>query len=161
MPVLDRADTVTSTRPRSSRAGQVLMLSGAALLAVGALLPWVEVKGIPLKLDWLGVRVPLNGREVAGTDTPAWPYLVGVAAVVAVLALARRARTLVLALGVLALAAGGALWYYLSNVIEIETSKRSALEQTLAEATIHASVQPGPYVLLIGAVLIVIGALAR
>src|SRR4051812_4972944 len=105
MPVLERTETATPTRPRSSRAGQLLMLIGAACLVAGALLPWVEVKGVPLNLDWLGVRVPLNGRQVAGTDTPAWPYIIGVAAVIALLALVRRARTLVLALGVLALAA--------------------------------------------------------
>ncbi len=117
--------------------------------------------GVPLDLDWLGVGVPSAGREVAGTDTAAWPFVLGIACLVALLALAGRARRVVVGLGLLTLAAAGALLYYLSNVIEIETSGRSQLEQTLAEVAVRSSVQPGPYVLLAGAFLVAVGGLMR
>lgn len=159
MRLLDRAEPPTATPTRASGPGRVLVLAGAAALVLGALLPWVEVRGVPLDLDWLGVGIPIGGREVAGTDTAAWPVLVGVAAFIALLAVLGRARRLVLGLGLAALAAGAALMYYLANVIEIETSGRSEVERSLAELAVRSSVQAGPYVLLGGAVLIVVGAL--
>lgn len=161
MRLLDRTDSPPVLARRESWPGRVLVLVGAAALALGTVLPWVEVAGVPLKLDWLGLQVPRIGREVAGTDTSAWPFVLGFAAVVALLALAGRARRVVLGLGLLSLLASGGLLYYLNNVIEIETSKRSQVEQALAELAIRSSVQTGPYVLLAGAALITVGALLR
>lgn len=161
MRLLDRTEPPTAAATRESWPGRVLVLLGAAALALGTVLPWVDVAGVPLKLDWLGLQVPRIGREVAGTDTAAWPFVLGFAAVVALLALAGRARRLVLGLGLVSLVGSGGLLYYLSNVIEIETSGRSAVEQTLAQLAIRSSVQVGPYVLLTGAALIVAGALMR
>lgn len=153
---------VPTTAPTGiSPLGRMLALAGAAALAVGTLLPWVEVEGIPLDLDWLGVGVPPTGREVAGTDTAVWPALLAVAGVVALLALIGRVRRVVIGLGLLTVAAAGALVYYLSNVIEIETSGRSQLEQTLADVAVRSAVQPGPYLLLAGGALIVAGGLMR
>ena len=154
-------DSSSAPPRRISVAGRVLTLIGAAMLALGAVLPWIVVEGVPLKLDWLDVRVPVNGREVSGTDTPLWPFLLGLAAVIAVLGVLARAWRVLLGLGLLTLVGTGALMYYLRNVIEIETSGRSGLEQTLAEVAVRAPVQSGPYLLLVGALFIVAGALTR
>ena len=161
MRLLDRTESAPIADTRGSCPGRVLVLLGAAALALGTVLPWVDVAGVPLKLDWLGLQVPRIGREVAGTDTAAWPFVMGFAVVVAAVALAGRARRVLLGLGLLSLVASGGLLYYLSNVIEIETSGRSEVEQTLAQLAIRSSVQVGPYVLLAGSALIVAGALMR
>lgn len=156
-----QSDAPSAPPRRISAAGRVLTLVGAAMIALGAVLPWVVVEGVPLKLDWLDVRVPVSGREVSGTDTLLWPVLLGLAAVLAALGLFARAWRVLLGLGLLALVGAGALMYYLRNVIEIETSGRSALEQTLAEVAVRAPVQSGPYLLLVGALFTVAGALTR
>lgn len=139
---------------------RLLTLSGAAAVATSALLPWVQVRGLPLDLDLLGTEITATETTVGGLDTPVWPALVGVAALVALLALIGRGRKLLGLLGAITVLAGAALTYYLFNVIDIETSKRSVLERTLADVVVESSVKPGPYLLLAGGVAIVVGAIS-
>ena len=56
------------------------------------------------------------------------------------------------------IAAGGALLYYCSNVIDLETKGEDELIQTLADAALSSSVGPGPAVMIASGILIVAGA---
>lgn len=135
---------------------------GAGAVAASALLPWVRVEGVPLRLGLLGTDVSALEQTVSGTDTAAWPALLAVAVLGAVLALVGRGRMVLVALGALTVVAGAGLMYYLANVIDIETSDRSLLERTLADVAVRSTVQSGPILLLLGgAGLVLGGALAR
>lgn len=137
---------------------RLLVLAGAAGLAVSALLPWVTVRGLTLDLGIIGAEVSLGSQTVNGTDTTYWPVILGVAAAVAALGVIGHLRRLTFALGVVVIAAGGALLYYVSNVIELETKGEDELVQTLAEAALSSSVGPGPAVMIASGILIVAGA---
>ncbi|MGH2901395.1 MAG: hypothetical protein ACRDMZ_22145, partial [Solirubrobacteraceae bacterium] len=80
-----------------------------------------------LDLGLVGAQVSLGDRTVAGTDTPLWPVIAGVALVVAVLALLGIARRAALVIGLLVTAGGGLLLVYMANVVDIETRGDSAL----------------------------------
>jgi len=124
-------------------------------------LPWVTVKGaLPSKLDLgvLGAQVSPLGKTVSGTDTKAWPIVAGVGAVVAVLALLGLARKLLLLLGLVTTLAGGALLYYVLNVVDIET-KGDALKHALATTALSSSTGAGPVLLLAGGLAILVGSL--
>ena len=142
---------------------RLLVLAGAAGVVLSAFLPWVSLEGLPLGLDlgWLGVDLSPGGTTVSGTETSAWPVVAGVGALAAVLAVLNLARKLVLLLGLLVVAAGGGLLYYVLNVVEIETSGRTAVEQAVAGAAVTSSAGAGPFVLLAGGACILIGALIR
>jgi hypothetical protein len=142
--------------------GRVVGIAGAVLIAVAAVLPWVTVSGrLPLDLGLLGADVTAGGRTVGGEDTAAFPYLLGLAAGTSVLTVLGRARRLLLLLGVLVTVAGGALVYYLTHVVDIETSDRSVVERTAAELALDSSVELGPYALILAGVLVIAGAAAR
>ena len=136
----------------------MLVLAGAAAVLGSVTLPWVTIKGAPLHLDLLGAGTSPLSKTVSGTDTKAWPIVVGVGAVVAALALFGLARKLLLVLGLLTTLAGGGLLYYVLNVVDIET-KGSTIKHTLATATIDSSAGAGPIVLLAGGLCILIGSL--
>ena len=138
---------------------RIVLLAAAAGLVLAAVLPWVTIKGITLDLGPISVEVPVGGKTVHGTDTALWPVILVVAAIVAVLGLLGVARKVVLALGLAVVVGGGALLYYLSNVIEIETRDSSRIEQALAQALITSSVGPGAPLLIASGIAIVVGAL--
>jgi len=138
---------------------RLLLLTGAAGMALSALLPWVTIKGIGLDLGLVGAEVSPGARTVSGIDTSIWPVILGVAGLVAVLALLKLARKLLLVVGLLVVAAGGALLYYVSNAVELETDGRSEIEQLIAEAVITSSTGPGTPLLLASGLAIVAGAL--
>ena len=142
---------------------RILLLAGAAGLVVSAVLPWVRVEGLPVSidLDLVGVDLSAGSTTVSGTETSVWPVVLGVGAVVAVLALAGVARKLLLGLGLLVAVAGGALVYYAENVIDIETSGRSIVEQVVAGAVLESSTGAGPPVMLASGIAILLGALIR
>ncbi len=61
---------------------RILILAGAAAVLGSVTLPWVTVKGaLPSTLDLglLGAEVSPLGKTVSGTETKAWPIIVGVA----------------------------------------------------------------------------------
>ena len=128
-------------------------------MVVSTFLPWVRVEGAPINLDLIGARVSPGGTTVAGTETSAWPIVIAVGAVVAVLALLNMARKLLLLFGLLVIVAGGGLLYYALNVVDIETAGRSVIERAVAGAAVTSSAGAGPFVLLASGVCIVIGAL--
>jgi hypothetical protein len=138
---------------------RILLLAGAAGLALAAVVPWVTIKGLGLELGPIGAEVAPGARTVHGTDTSLWPVVLGVGAIVAVLALLNVARKVLLLLGLGAIAGGTALLYYLSNVIEIESGDGSKIEQLLTSALVSSSVGPGAPLLVAGGVAIVAGAL--
>jgi hypothetical protein len=138
---------------------RLLLLGGAACLALGVLLPWVTITGLGLKLGPIGADVSSGSRTVQGLDTSLWPVILGLAVVVAILGVLNVARKLLLALGLIVVAASGALLYYLANVIDIESSGSSQIEKLFAHALITSSVGPGAPVLLAGGIAIVAGAL--
>jgi len=140
---------------------RVVVLAGAAAVLASVTLPWVTVKGaLPSKLDLgvLGAQVSPLGKTVSGTDTKAWPVVAGVGAVVAVLALLGLARKLLLLLGLVTTLAGGALLYYVLNVVDIET-KGDALKHALATTALSSSTGAGPVLLLAGGLAIIVGSL--
>ena len=140
---------------------RILVLAGAAAVLGSVTLPWVTVKGaLPgtLNLDWLGADASPLSRTVSGTDTKAWPVVAGIGAVVAALALFGLARKLILLIGLLTTLAGGALLYYVLNVVDIET-KGDTIKNTLANAALDSSAGAGPMLLLAGGLAILIGAL--
>jgi len=141
---------------------RALLLAGAVATLLAAVLPWVTVKGLSVSLDLglVGADVGAGNRTVAGTDTALWPVLVGVALVVAVLALLGIARRVVLVLGLLVTVAGAGLLIYMANVIDVET-RGDDLQRVLADAVLSSSVGPGTPLLLAGGVAIVAGALLR
>jgi hypothetical protein len=122
-------------------------------------LPWVRVEGAPIHLDLIGARVSPGGTTVSGTETSAWPIVIAVGAVVAVLALLNVARKLLLLFGLLVIASGGGLLYYALNLVDIETAGRSVIERAVAGTAVTSSAGPGPFVLLASGVCILIGAL--
>jgi hypothetical protein len=71
----------------------------------------------------------------------------------------RRARARAVRLDPDTLPGGGALLYYLSNVVDIETSNSSAIEKLIADAVISSSVGPGAPVIIASGIAIVAGAL--
>lgn len=155
---LDRTTTGTDTK-RHTPLSKLLGVSGALGVAVAAVLPWMTVNGrLPLDLGIVGAQVSVAGRTVTGPETAAWPYLLGLAAVAALLAGLGIARKLLLALGALTMVAAGGLLYYLANVVDIETADRSPLERAAADLALTTSVGPGPYVLLGAGALILLGA---
>jgi hypothetical protein len=142
-------------------AGRLLLLAGAAGLALSVVLPWVTVSGLPLSLDLgvIGADITPGSKTVAGVETSVWPVLVGVAAVVAVLALLNAAYKLLAVVGVVVAAAGGALVYYCANVVDIETKDSGPIAQALANALIESSTGPGPWLILASGIAIFVGAL--
>jgi uncharacterized membrane protein (TIGR02234 family) len=140
---------------------RLVLLVGAGAMALAALLPWVTIRGVVLELGPIGAQVSPGGRTVNGTDTSLWPVVLGVAALVAILAVLGVARRLLLVVGLLVIASGGALLYYVSNVVEIETEGRSALEQLVANALITSKTGAGTPLLIAGGLAIVVGALLR
>ena len=140
---------------------RILILAGAAAVVGSVALPWVTVKGaLPSTLDLglLGAEVSPLGKTVSGTETKAWPIVVAVGAVVAVLALLGLARKLIVLLGLLITVAGGALLYYVMNVVDIET-KGDTLKNALATMALDSSAGAGPILLVAGGLAIAIGAL--
>jgi hypothetical protein len=140
---------------------RILILAGAAAVLGSVALPWVTVKGaLPSKLDLglLGAEVSPLGKTVSGTDTKAWPVVAAVGAVVALLAVLGLARKVILLLGLLTTVAGGALLYYVMNVVDIET-KGDTLKNALATMALDSSAGAGPMLLLAGGLAIAIGAL--
>ncbi len=138
---------------------RILLLAGAAGLALAAVLPWVTIKGLGLELGPIGAEVAPGARTVNGTDTSLWPVVLGIGAVVVVLALLNVARKALLVFGLVAIAGGGALLYYLSNVIEIEADGASQIEKLLTNALVSSSVGPGAPLLIAGGIAIVAGAI--
>ena len=140
---------------------RILVLAGAAAVVASVALPWVTVTGaLPSTLDLglLGAEVSPLGKTVSGTETKAWPVVAAVGAVVAVLAIVGVARKLIVLLGLLTTVAGGALLYYVMNVVDIET-KGDELKNALATMALDSSAGAGPIVLVAGGLAIVIGAL--
>jgi hypothetical protein len=84
--------------------------------------------------------------------------VIAVGAVVAVLALMGLARKLILLLGLLTTVAGGALLYYVMNVVDIET-KGDTLKNALANLALDSSAGAGPMLLIAGGLAIAIGAI--
>jgi len=147
----------------AGRLGRLLILTGAAGVVASAFMPWVTVKGTALNLDlgWIGATVSPGGKTVNGTDTSVWPGVVVVGAIVALLALVSFAKKVVLVLGLVIALTGGGLLYYVLNVIDIETSSRSLIEQTVAGLALTSSTGPGPPVLLASGIAVLVGALLR
>ncbi len=141
-------------------AGRMLLLAGAAGLALSVLLPWVTVKGPGLNLDLgiVGAKVTSGSRTVAGVETSIWPVAVGIAVLVLVLTLLGVASRLLALVGLVVTAAGAALLYYCSNVLDIETSG-SALKRAISDAVLTSSVGPGPPLIIFSGLAILIGGL--
>lgn len=137
---------------------RILALAGAAAVALAALLPWVSIRGLGLDLQTIGAQVLPGDRTVSGTDTSLWPVLLAVAGLVALLALLGVARRALLVLGLVVVAGGGALLYYLANVIDIEAGGGSQIERLLTDALVSSSVGPGAPLLVAGGIAIVAGA---
>ncbi len=140
---------------------RVLLLGGAGAMALAALLPWVTVSGPSPSLDLglVGAEARTGDRTVAGLDTSLWPVLLGVAVIVAALALLGIARRVLLVLGLLVTAAGALLLVYMANVVELETTDSGELGRAAADALLTSSTGPGTPVLLAGGIAIVAGAL--
>ena len=128
-------------------------------MVLSTFLPWVTVEGAPINLDVIGARVSPGGTTVSGSETQAWPVLLGVGALVAGLALFNIARKLLLLFGLLVVAAGGGLLYYAMNVVDIETAQRTVIERAVAGTAITSSAEAGPFLLLASGLCILIGAL--
>jgi hypothetical protein len=142
---------------------RVLILAGAAATVLSAFLTWVTITGLGVVLDLgpIGAQLGLADGTVAGTDTSLWPAIVAVGALAGVLGLLGVGRSVLIVLGIATTLAGAALVYYMANVIDLETSGASDLEQLAADAVLDSSVGPGTPLLLAGGVLILVGALAR
>jgi hypothetical protein len=140
---------------------RILLLIGAAGVIAAAFLPWVRVEGLPIKLDLLQTRISAVGRTVSGTETVAGPGVIGVGAVVAVLAVFNLARRLLVVLGLLVTLAGAGLVYYVLNVVEIQTAGQNPVQREVVRAAVSSSAQIGPFVLLASGVCILVGALRR
>lgn len=141
------------------RVGRVCVLAGAVAVAVSVALPWIRIRNAMPGLRVLGVPVGPADRTMTGLDTSIWPVVVGVAAIVGLLALLGRARLLAAGLGGLAVVAGIGLLYYLAHVVELRTRHQTYLERTVAHLAVRASLQPGPVVLLAGGTVALLGAL--
>lgn len=142
---------------------RVLVLAGAAATILSAFLTWVTVTGLTATLDLAlaAADVGPDDGTVAGTDTALWPALVAVGVVAAVLGFLGVARPVLIGLGVLTTIAGGVLLAYMANVIELETRGDSELKRAAADALLESSIGPGTPVLLLGGVLILLGALSQ
>jgi hypothetical protein len=142
-------------------AGRLLLLAGAAGLALSVLLPWVTVKGLPLSLDLgvVGAEITPGSTTVAGVETSVWPLCVGIAALVFVLTLLNVARPLLAVLGLLVIAAGGSLVYYCAKVVDIEAGDSGPVARAVTGALVDSSTGPGPPLILASGVAIVAGAL--
>jgi hypothetical protein len=139
--------------------GRLLALVGAVGVVASAFLPWVAVQGLPIHLDLLGTNVSAVRTTVSGTDTEVWPVLIVLGGIAGLLALFGVLRKLLVVLGLLALIAGGALVYYVMNVIDIETSGDN-LKRTAGHLAVQSSTRTGPFVLLAGGACLFLGALA-
>jgi hypothetical protein len=141
--------------------GRLLLLAGAAGLALSVLLPWVTVRGLSLNLDLgvVGAEITPGSKTVAGVETSVWPVFVGAAAVVAVLTLLNVAHKLLAVVGLAVAAAGGALVYYCANVVDIETSDSGPIARALADALVESSTGPGPPLVVASGIAILAGAL--
>lgn len=135
---------------------RLLLLAGAAGVIGTAFLPWVTVSGAPIDLDILQVGITGVGETVSGTDTVAWPGVVGVGAVIAVLALLNLARKLLLLLGLVVTVAGAGLVYYVMNVVDIE-AQGNIIKETLAGALVSSTAEAGPFLLLASGIVILVG----
>jgi hypothetical protein len=142
---------------------RVLILAGAAATVLSAFLTWVTVRGLGVVLDLgpIGAQLGIADGTVAGTDTSLWPGIVAVGVLAGVLGLLGVARNLLIVLGIATTLAGGALVYYMANVVDIETRNSGELESEVADALIDTTVGLGTPLLLAGGVLILVGALAR
>ncbi len=142
-------------------AGRLLLLAGAAGLALSVLLPWVTIEGLDLALDLdvIGAEATPGSRTVAGLETSAWPAAIGIAVAVLILTLLNVARKLLAVLGLVVAAAGAGLVYYTSNVVDIETGDGGPVARALADAVVDSSVGPGPPLILASGVAILAGAL--
>ncbi|HYH50276.1 MAG TPA: hypothetical protein VEG38_12090 [Acidimicrobiia bacterium] len=141
---------------------RILVLAGAAAVAGSVTLPWAKVtSAVPgisgLDFDLLGAQISEPGMSVSGTDTKAWPAVVAVGGVIALLALLGLARKLLLLLGVVTTLGGAALLYYVLNVVDIKTEGNAL--QPVAQAALDSSAGAGPMLLLAGGLAILIGAL--
>lgn len=140
--------------------GRLLLLAGAAGLALSVLLPWVTIKGPGLNIDLgiVGAKVSSGSRTVAGVETSVWPVAVGLAALVAIVTLLGFATRLLAIVGVLVTLAGAALLYYCANVLDIETSG-SSIKRLISDAVLTSSTGPGPPLILASGIAILAGAL--
>jgi hypothetical protein len=139
-----------------------MILAGATGVVLSALMPWVTVSGLSLRLNLgvIGADVSPGGKTVWGTETSVWPVLIGVGALAAILALLHTGTRFLVFLGLLVSLAGAALLYYVLNVIDLETKNKGPIVRTLAHTVLSSSTGPGPPVLLASGVLITLGALA-
>jgi hypothetical protein len=138
----------------------MLLLAGAAGLALSVLLPWVTVKGpgLVVSLGVLGARVSSGSRTVAGVETSLWPFAIAIAVLVVVLTLLGVGTRLLAAVGLVVTVAGAALLYYCANVLDITTSA-SALKRAIADAVLTSSTGPGPPLILASGLAILLGGL--
>lgn len=143
-------------------AGRLLTVLGAVGVLVSVLLPWVTVSGTPLDIDLglLSVDVVPGGRTVAGTGTSAWPVVLAAGLLVLGLSVVPRAGRLIAALGGLIALAGAGLVYYAEHIIRFKTEQHGAIVALIAKATITSSTGPGPPLLLISGLVILVGGLA-
>lgn len=146
------------------RIGSLVALGGAGVLAAAIFLPWVEVRGLPISLDTLGVDTAVVDTTVSGDDTGAWPVVALAAGSVALFAIrriaapgGRFARWGILIVGLLAVLAAAGLLYYVANLVDIELSDRTAAERAAAELALDATAETGAYALLIGGLAITFG----
>ena len=138
---------------------RLLILLGAAGLALAAVVPWADVAGPAqqFKLDLLNVRANPGGRNVSGLDTPAWPFLLGIAGLLVALAMFNKLRRLILLLGALITVAGVGLVYYVTNAVEIET-KGDQVKSLVGQVAFSTDTKLGPYLLIASGLLILVGA---
>ena len=138
----------------------MLLLAGAAGLALSVLLPWVTVKGPGLNIDLgiVGAKVSSGSRTVAGVETSVWPFAVGIALLILVLTVLNVATKLLAIVGLVVTIAGAALLYYCANVLDIETSG-STLKRAVSDAVLTSSTGPGPPLILASGLAILVGAL--
>lgn len=150
-----------------SRVAGVVVALGGALLAAAAAAPWITVRGLSFDLDLLGVSAGGIGTTVSGSDTDAWPVLVGVGAALALAGVAvlagRRGtalRGLLLVAGTVVVLAGVGLVYYATNLVDIELRDRSRIEREAAELALSSSPEIGLYLIVAAGGLVILGALA-
>lgn len=138
---------------------RLLILLGAGGVALAAVVPWADVSGPAqqFKLDLLNVRADPGGRDVSGLDTPAWPFLIGIAALLVALVMLNKLRKLVMLFGGLIVLAGAGLVYYVTNAVEIET-KGDEVKSLVGQVAFSSDTRLGPYLLIASGLLIVVGA---
>ena len=144
--------------PGVKTAGRMLLLAGAAGLALSILLPWVTVKGPLASIDLgiVGAKVSAGSRTVAGVETSLWPVAIGIALLVVVLTVLGVATRLLALVGLVVAVAGAALLYYCANVLDIETSG-STLKRAITAALLTSSTGPGPPLILASGLAILLG----